>query len=1192
MKRQPSPLLAASSSSVPAKRVKREPPAEPVAQATDWLGSQAPKPEPTPAAPGALAHLPQHAGTGLGWLAALRHDEQAPAHLRIAQLATALHALPNQPQALQALFGALREVLSRESRLPEAVAWLRLLTRLALHPCVDSRALLADLASALRLARSRLAPAGPEGASARRQLVGRPGFLAQLLASLRQVLCSQRGLSAFLSHLPQTAARGSFVPASLLEVRELLACLRHPAPPVRAAALRLLSSLCPQLPVSRGGKGGQQVQLMLVAFLRDAHPLVRREVMRALLRLQARGVPLDPALYSKVTSSVHHHQAGDALPESDAQVREQGLEVLFRLSRAYPWQPVQLGQGQVLSLLDDTFTKLCLKCTDVTRQVRQTACRLLGICHGVNQNRMLQTFSKKPLRELNPAYAGPRVDLGKNYHWWVPEGDLDIQETPADFGWTGAIVHGCEDEYFEVRNAAICSICELGLQSATFAKRAVEALADMFNDDIESVRQNALRSLSRLGSVVRLSDDYLSNVLVLQDDALPSVRSAVHRLLQSICLKDLGQLLVVVASLHRSLVRHPEDTHSIYRCMRALGSHHAELCELLVAELLHYTPMFLQAEPQLSDQSYVASAVLLYNALQRLPALAPHLPPYAPKHFAYLRVELPEFFPTGAASPPLPAVAAAPPPPCIALRAKSLQPHIRHRFALLRSLRSLVLWETGLLPGPVGWDRAGSANSAAELLAQVQHDLTRLQSCAGGEGALLRLHLQLLQLLRTLSQLVGHMQQALSLAGQYECELASQKASRALVRLLCCYMGLGVGMRYQLLQVALSLRVLSLECSRQRAPAAKLSLAGFFAALRLHCSKQHLAWPRRLETVEALCGARQLLASPGQAATVAKREEEARAGAGAAGRRLATELCLLLLPEQLAHSVENVVKQCEATIRLPSGLEKPISVRLDVPGPVAVTVRVSLQHVVDPAFLCLTVAWNATEAPRVFFPPLSHFMLEGPLRYLLHTQLTFPLAQLAQWFQAVGDNLLIQIRVAKMYHLGEDLPLPAGYPPAWPFHSSTPLRHEATLIDQPRHTSKTAALPSRSFSSSGLVPCSSLLGSSSEVSCQRGVAGDRLLPVGQRTRQWPSITFRSPPPGPAAPPTSFLRHSSLSLLQLVFETPFSVTNLRMTYLPGSEFLLITSEDCHRIQAYTEKYERSDHGDNYVYGLVTLTELKP
>eukprot|EP00808_Paulinella_micropora_P005232 g8348.t1 len=30
----------------------------------------------------------------------------------------------------------------------------------------------------------------------------------------------------------------------------------------------------------------------------------------------------------------------------------------------------------------------------------------------------------------------------------------------------------------------------------------------------------------------------------------------------------------------------------------------------------------------------------------------------------------------------------------------------------------------------------------------------------------------------------------------------------------------------------------------------------------------------------------------------------------------------------------------------------------------------------------------------------------------------------------------------------------------------------------------------------------------------------------------------------------------------------------------------------RIQAYTEKYERSDHIDNYVYNLVTLTELEP
>jgi integrator complex subunit 4 len=51
----------------------------------------------------------------------------------------------------------------------------------------------------------------------------------------------------------------------------------------------------------------------------------------------------------------------------------------------------------------------------------------------------------------------------------------------------GAFVHGLEDEFYEVREASIKAICKLCLCSVPLATKALDFLADMFNDEIDSV---------------------------------------------------------------------------------------------------------------------------------------------------------------------------------------------------------------------------------------------------------------------------------------------------------------------------------------------------------------------------------------------------------------------------------------------------------------------------------------------------------------------------------------------------------------------------------------------------------------------------------------------------------------------------------------------------------------------------------
>ena len=65
----------------------------------------------------------------------------------------------------------------------------------------------------------------------------------------------------------------------------------------------------------------------------------------------------------------------------------------------------------------------------------------------------------------------------------------------------------------EVRNAAVDSLCELATHSATFAKLSQDFLVDMFNDEIESVRLNAISSLRKICHHFQLREDQLDIML-------------------------------------------------------------------------------------------------------------------------------------------------------------------------------------------------------------------------------------------------------------------------------------------------------------------------------------------------------------------------------------------------------------------------------------------------------------------------------------------------------------------------------------------------------------------------------------------------------------------------------------------------------------------------------------------------------
>ena len=78
-------------------------------------------------------------------------------------------------------------------------------------------------------------------------------------------------------------------------------------------------------------------------------------------------------------------------------------------------------------------------------------------------------------------------------------------------------IHNILFNISEVRNCTLDSICELASQNPGFALLCQDSIADMFNDEIESVRLNAINSLKKLSQHLEIREDQLDIMLgVLQ----------------------------------------------------------------------------------------------------------------------------------------------------------------------------------------------------------------------------------------------------------------------------------------------------------------------------------------------------------------------------------------------------------------------------------------------------------------------------------------------------------------------------------------------------------------------------------------------------------------------------------------------------------------------------------------------------
>ena len=162
-----------------------------------------------------------------------------------------------------------------------------------------------------------------------------------------------------------------------------------------------------------------------------------------------------------------------------------------------------------LRMVDDGFAKICSMVTDISLRVRVKACTLLGSLHLVSSKFLEQTLDKKIMSQLRRKrtlherardnFSSGEWSSGQKWADDAPKEEVDPDSVNlVQIGACGAFVHGLEDEFLDVRNAALDSLCELAANSAQFAVLCQDSIIDMFNDEIESVRLNAINSLRKV----------------------------------------------------------------------------------------------------------------------------------------------------------------------------------------------------------------------------------------------------------------------------------------------------------------------------------------------------------------------------------------------------------------------------------------------------------------------------------------------------------------------------------------------------------------------------------------------------------------------------------------------------------------------------------------------------------------------
>lgn len=418
--------------------------------------------------------------------------------------------------------------------------------------------------------------------------------------------------------------------------------LVHHSLNVQRHAILVIGAFCPI-------SDAKEETLDLISKYTDSQDSrVRAQAFRSILTLGKRGVELPPQLFERAVS---------ALQDDYECVRREVLQLIYELGTRHPNHKLSVPDSDMeIRLIDAAFGKICGAINDLSMQVRTQAAEHLGGMTLVSYEFLQQTLDKKLMSNLRKKrslhernlthFTSGEWSSGKKWADDAPKEYVKAQDVSLmESGACGALVHGLEDEFLEVRTATVDTLCRLSIDHPKFAILSLDFLVDMFNDEIESVRLKAIYSLRNISKHIVLREDQLETMLGALEDFSPEIREGLHMMLGACKMSTQTCLRMVVHKILDVLAKYPQDKESVFGCLQRIGQKHPDLVMSLTTQLLQNHPFFDNSEQDVEDPAYVCILILLFNAAQNLPTMKSLLPEMVMRHYSYLRAIKPNFVP-------------------------------------------------------------------------------------------------------------------------------------------------------------------------------------------------------------------------------------------------------------------------------------------------------------------------------------------------------------------------------------------------------------------------------------------------------------------------------------------------------------------------------------------------------------------
>ena len=138
---------------------------------------------------------------------------------------------------------------------------------------------------------------------------------------------------------------------------------------------------------------------------------------------------------------------------------------------------------------------------------------------------------------------------------------------------------------------AMCELSCRATNSARFSEEVVTFLIDMFNDEDETVRQNAVSSLFKLSHEKRviLNIKELESLKLILQDANQSVRQSGLDMLGNVVVDTVQTFTKLHSMMMNHIEQRVDDREAVYRCLKKLGQSHPIFVRKLTATPLVFT---------------------------------------------------------------------------------------------------------------------------------------------------------------------------------------------------------------------------------------------------------------------------------------------------------------------------------------------------------------------------------------------------------------------------------------------------------------------------------------------------------------------------------------------------------------------------------------------------------------------------